>query len=105
MLVVGFGASGKDIGFQLSKIAKSVTYSMHKRPNETPAERERRKKEYGKNVTFKNNVTRFTKNAAHFDDGSQKNVTHVIFATGDLKFSTDILFKGNTFNDNILKIL
>ncbi|XP_031619237.1 senecionine N-oxygenase-like [Contarinia nasturtii] len=78
VLVIGNGASGNDIVLQLSKTANRVTWSRHKLNKPTEDER----KEYGKNVTFQNNVKFLTTNGAEFLDGMQQNFTVIIYATG-----------------------
>lgn len=78
VLVIGSGASGTDIAFQLSKTANRVTWS--RRSQNAPSEEEL--KVYGKNVTFQNNVKHLTKNGAKFVDGTNQNFTVVIYATG-----------------------
>lgn len=83
VLVIGGGASGKDIALQLSKTAQHVTSVQRRRYYETESYRKQRQSVYGEKVTFKNNVVYFTPTGAKFDDRTHEDFTHVIYATGD----------------------
>lgn len=82
-LVIGGGPSGSDIVAHLAKTAERVTYSQHRRPNETKAAREKRESVLPPKATLQDNVKRFTKTGAEFIDGSHETFTVVIFATGE----------------------
>lgn len=86
MLVIGAGPSGMDLVSHLSKTAERVTFSQHKRPNETKEERERRQSLLPTKATLQDNVKRFTETGAEFIDGTHQTFTVVFYATGKLSY-------------------
>lgn len=80
--MVGGGPSGIDIVDHLSKTVNRLTFSQHKRPNETAEERKQRQSLFSSKVTLQDNVKRFTPNGAEFIDGSEQAFDFVFFATG-----------------------
>lgn len=87
VLVIGASASGLDLVIHLSKVAKSVTLSQNKQPNQSKEAREKRIKSLPPKTIFKDNVKRFTAEGAEFIDGTKQAFTVVIFATGELTTS------------------
>lgn len=79
--MIGHGASGRDIVYQLAKVGNRVT-SSQRRNNETDEERETRQKKLPPNVILQDEVKRFTPNGAEFVDGTKQTFSLVIFATG-----------------------
>lgn len=82
VLVIGASASGIDLVIHLSKVAKSVTLSQNKQPNQSKEAREKRKNSLPPKTVLKDNVKRFTADGAEFIDGTKEAFTVVIFATG-----------------------
>lgn len=82
VLVIGGGPSGMDLVAAISKTAKRVTFSQHKRPNESPETLQRRKSMAPQNVTLQENVNRFTDTGAEFVDGTHQTFSVVFYATG-----------------------
>lgn len=82
VLVIGSSASGLDLVIHLSKVAKSVTLSQNKQPNQSKEAREKRKNSLPPKTVLKDNVKRFTADGAEFIDGTKEAFTVVIFATG-----------------------
>lgn len=79
VLIIGNGASGRDLAIKMSKVAKSVTHSRNtKKPNEA--------NETASKIVLKDKVKRFTADAAEFIDGSTQKITAVIYATGKSYF-------------------
>lgn len=83
VLVIGGGPSGIDLVSLLSNTASRITFSQHKRPDESKQSFEGRQKLLPKNVTLQENVKRFTSNGAEFIDGSKHTFEVVFFATGE----------------------
>lgn len=81
--MIGAGPSGMDLVMFLSKTAERVTFSQHKRPNETLEEREKRQSLLPPKSTLQDNVKRFTTTGAEFIDGTHQTFTVVFFATGN----------------------
>lgn len=87
VLIIGAGPSGMDLAGQLSHVAERITFSQHKKPNETKEERESREKLMPPKTTLQDNVKHFTATGAEFIDGTHQTFSLVIFATGyDFKF-------------------
>ncbi|XP_031639037.1 senecionine N-oxygenase-like [Contarinia nasturtii] len=88
VLVIGGGTSGTDIVHQIRGIAKRVTHSYHIPSEKMSLAQKALDKARGifsrgdNGITHKGDVKRFTKNGAEFSDGTKKNFTVVIFATG-----------------------
>lgn len=85
MLVIGAGPSGMDLVAHLSKTAERVTFSQHKRPNETKEERERRQSLLPPKTILQDNVKHFTETGAEFIDGTHQTFTVVFYATGNFQ--------------------
>lgn len=66
----------------LAKTAHRITFSQHKRSNETKEERDKRQSDLPSNVTLQDDVKRFTKTGAEFIDGSHQTFSVVLYATG-----------------------
>jgi len=66
----------------LSETANRITFSQHKRPSETVAERTQRQSSYSQKVTLQDNVKWFTSTGAVFIDDSHQIFDVVIYATG-----------------------
>lgn len=81
--MIGAKTSGYDLSNLLSETASRVTLSRHKNPNETVDALKHRLHPYLKNVTFKDDVMRFTSNGAEFIDGTHQTFDAVILATGN----------------------
>lgn len=71
-----------DLVAHLSRTAERVTFSQHKRPNETKEEREKRQSILPHKATLQDNVKRFTATGAEFIDGTHQTFTVVFYATG-----------------------
>lgn len=82
VLVIGAGPSGMDLVAHLSKTATRITFSQHKRPNETKEEREKRQSVLPSNAVLQDNVKTFTATGAEFIDGTHQTFSAVILATG-----------------------
>lgn len=91
VLVIGGGPSAVDITNQLLKTAKQLTSSQHHRYYETRAEHAIRQNIFG-GVTIKDDIKRFTPHGIEFSDGSHRNFTVVIFATGKNHFQIECSF-------------
>ncbi|XP_031621424.1 flavin-containing monooxygenase FMO GS-OX5-like [Contarinia nasturtii] len=73
VVIIGAGPSGIDLCNAISKCAKTVVFSHHTHnPNHV----------YPSNVVRKGSVQRFTKNGAVFADGSEIDITDIVFCTG-----------------------
>lgn len=81
--MIGAKTSGYDLSNLLSETASRVTLSRHNNPNETVDALKHRLHPYLKNVTFKDDVMRFTSNGAEFIDGTHQTFDAVILATGN----------------------
>lgn len=87
ILLIGAGPSGMDLAGQLSQVAERITFSQHKKPNETKEARADRERLMPPKTTLQDNVVRFTATGAEFIDGTHQTFSVVIFATGyDFKF-------------------
>lgn len=82
--MIGAGPSGVDLVAHLSKTADRVTFSQHKRPNETAEEREKRTSLLPPGAMLQDNVKQFTSTGAEFIDGTHQTFSVVFFATGTL---------------------
>lgn len=80
--MIGAGPSGIDLIAQLSKVTNRITFSQHKRPNETKVDREKRESLLPPGTVLQDNVKRFTPTGAEFIDGTHQTFTVVFFATG-----------------------
>lgn len=96
--MVGGGPSGIDLVDHLSKTANRITFSQHKKPNETAEERKQRQSLFSSKVTLQDNVKRFTPTGAEFIDGSHQTFNVVFYATGTYYKSTH--FRSVTFTLN-----
>lgn len=74
MLIIGAGPSGVDLTFLISKYAKKVFFSHHTHKQNYV---------YPSNVILKGSVQKFTKNGVIFNDGTDIDVTDVVFCTGE----------------------
>ncbi|KAJ6641538.1 Senecionine N-oxygenase, partial [Pseudolycoriella hygida] len=72
VLVIGSGSSGTDLVALLSQTANHVTWSRRSSVVGFPY----------KNVAYKNEIKRFTKTGAEFEDGSEMAFTVIFYATG-----------------------
>lgn len=66
----------------LCRTASRVTFSQHKRPNETKEQFEKRQNLLPPKAKLQNNVKRFTKTGAEFTDGTHETFSLIYFATG-----------------------
>lgn len=82
VLVIGGGPSGIDLVSHLSKTASRITFSQHKRSDESKESFEKRQLLLPENVTLQENVKRFTSTGVEFIDGSHQTFEVVFFATG-----------------------
>lgn len=80
--MIGRGPSGIDIVDHLSKIARRVTLSQHKIPNQTKEEREKQAKLLPPNCTLQDDVECLTLMGAKFIDGSHSTFDAIIYTTG-----------------------
>lgn len=76
-----------DLAGQLSRTAERITFSQHKKPNETKEARAQREGLMPPKTTLQDNVKRFTATGAEFLDGTHETFSVVIFATGATKNS------------------
>lgn len=83
VLVIGAGASGMDLVAHLSKTANHITFSQHKRINETKEARDKRQSLLPPNALLQDNVKTFTSTGAEFIDGTHETFSVVLFATGN----------------------
>lgn len=82
ILIIGAGPSGMDLASQLSHVAERITFSQHKKPDETKEQRAHREQLMPPKTTLQDNVVRFTATGAEFLDGTHQTFSVVIFATG-----------------------
>lgn len=87
ILVIGAKDSGTDVVNMCSNKAERITWSQHKKPNESMEAFENRKRSLLPNVTLRGDVKRFTITGADFLDGSHETFTVVIYATGNRDLS------------------
>lgn len=73
VLVIGGGPSAIDLCHAISKWAKTVVFSHHTHNLEHV---------YESNVIRKGSIQRFTKNGVLFIDGSEIDITDIVFCTG-----------------------
>lgn len=73
VLIIGSGPSGIDLMYSISEFARSVIFSHHTH-NLTYT--------YPANVIRMCSVQKFTKNGATFIDGTEAEITDIIFCTG-----------------------
>lgn len=71
-----------DLVAQLSTRANRITFSQHKRRDETEETREKRQSLLPSKAILQDNVRRFTPTGAEFIDGTHQTFTTVFFATG-----------------------
>lgn len=81
--MIGGGPSGIDLVSHLSKTASRITFSQHKRSDESKESFEKRQELLPENVTLQENVKRFFSNGAEFIDGSRQTFEVIFFATGN----------------------
>lgn len=95
-----------DLVAHLSKTANRITFSQHKRPNETKEEREQRQSLLPPNAVLQDNVKNFTATGAEFIDGTHQTFSAVILATG-YQFSYPFLSVDTriTVDDNFVQPL
>ncbi|XP_031628462.1 senecionine N-oxygenase-like isoform X1 [Contarinia nasturtii] len=84
VLVIGGGPSGYDIYIQAYQFAKQVTYSFRMPTTAVSSMEENMETvmDLLNDYPLKGNVKRFTANGAEFEDGSRRNFTVIIYATG-----------------------
>lgn len=75
VLIIGGGPSGIDLVYSISEFAKTVIFSHHTH-NSTYT--------FPTNVIRMGSVQKFTKNAVIFIDGTEIEITDIIFCTGKL---------------------
>lgn len=75
VLIIGSGPSGIDLVYLISKFARTVIFSHHTH-NSTYT--------FPSNVIRMGSVQKFTKNGATFIDGTEVQVTDIVFCTGKL---------------------
>lgn len=75
VLIIGGGPSGIDLVYLISEFAKTVIFSHHTH-NSTYT--------FPINVIRMGSVQKFTKNGATFIDGTEVEITDIIFCTGKL---------------------
>lgn len=75
---------------QLTKYAKQVTLSDHKRPNETAEERQKRQKLYGQTVLLKDDVHELIPNGVLYKDGTHQDFDVIIYAIGEFNYMIKI---------------
>lgn len=80
--MIGGGPSGIDLVYHISKTACRITFSQHKRSDESKESFEKRQCLLPENVTLQENVKQFFRNGAEFIDGSRQTFEVVFFATG-----------------------
>lgn len=95
VLVIGAKDSGTDVVYMCSNKAERITWSQHKKPNESMEALEKRKRLLPPKVTLQGDVKRFTLTGAEFSDGSHETFSVVIYATGNQDL--------HTFSEKILK--
>lgn len=81
VLIIGAGPSGIDLTFLISKYATQVIFSHHTH---------RQNYVYPSNVILKGSVQQFTKNGVIFKDGTNTDVTEVVFCTGEFQYQPSI---------------
>lgn len=89
ILVIGAKDSGTDVVNMCSNKAEQITWSQHKRPNESMEAFELRKRSLPPKVTLKGDVKRFTITGAEFSDHSHEMFSVVIYATGNRDLCTN----------------
>lgn len=74
VLIIGAGPSGIDITYEVSRVAKQVTWS-HRRTNPSVTD-------FSANVNIKPDVSKITPTGAVFTDGSFQEYTKIVYCTG-----------------------
>lgn len=95
-MVIGGKDSGTDVVNMCSSKAERITWSQHKKPNESMEALEKRKKLLPPNVTLRWDVKHFTLTGAEFTDGLHETFSIVIYATGNRDLS--IVFRKGMLN-------
>lgn len=73
VLIIGAGPSGVDLTYSIAEYAKNVIFSHHTHnQNHT----------YPSNVIRKGSIQKLTQNGAIFTDGSEIDITDIVFCTG-----------------------
>lgn len=74
VLIIGGGPSGVDLVYLISEFAKTVVFSHHTH-NSTHI--------FSNNVTRMGSVQKFTRNGVTFTDGTEIEITDIVFCTGN----------------------